>query len=130
MAREMFFWIWREIFVLFTTPTFKSFLFWLWAKQNIFGVHQTNVQLSMVSPRIHYTIKYFSYVVNPIWFLIPYYILVKYKINDLVRLHFRSQQMDIDSAKVKPKLFAVNVIQPKDDLEEVVSLFPLFQIVV
>ena len=38
--------------------------------------------------------------------------------------------MDIDSVKVKPKLFAVNVIQPKDDLEEVVNMFPVFQIVV
>ena len=38
--------------------------------------------------------------------------------------------MDIDSVKVKPKLFAVNVIQPKDDLEEVVRLFPFSQIVV
>ena len=55
---------------------------------------------------------------------------MEWKINDLVRLYFRLQQMDIDSVKVKPKLFAVNVIQPKDDLEEVVNMFPVFQIVV
>ena len=55
---------------------------------------------------------------------------MKWKINDLVRLYFRLQQMDIDSVKVKPKLFAVNVIQPKDDLEEVVNMFLVFQIVV